>query len=774
MPFSKHTVFAMFVFAFSFEVATPASAQSFSGNHGFVTTNISDGDCGYGPIPTRIRVDLSGVPAVIRGARVNDPTDVELRIANLSRGKIVSFVARNIPLDGSAEFDIDQPLGSVNGVIKAHGGMDGGILVDTSRGPASRSSTLTLSFVDPSCPGAVFINSARGPAPLISFPLDSELPTGGVVRISANERLVGLTLSDIQVTNGEATALTPIDALGHEFDVTIAPDGTGNVTVSMAAGASNDVTGNDSPAISKSFTVDTPPIATTSDAPEILAGAIDVQLSFNEDVTGLTASRFIVSNASVALAGGPRNFLVTVTPDGTGAVSVGLPAGAGQDSNGNPTAAITLLSNVPVDLTAPTVTLSSATSDIRSPFTLNVVFSEDVTGFSLDDLALTNAVASDLVADDAQNYRVTITPTVGGAFSVAVNAGAAQDSAGNESEGSATFEADFVDEVAIRNEVLSATESFLTLRADQLLNAEPDLSGRLSASGKRGALSGSGVDGNLNMAINGTMTLDSLGADFGAHDMMKRLGLWGSLGWSKTDAEDFSSNVLLVHGGIDYQLTDKRTIGILAQMDYADQSNDVARLSADGDGYMIGPYLVNRFESGLVLTARASWGAGETDLVTHDNVMNSFGSERSLYRLGLSGAYELGNRWTLTPAGNVIWFNEETDAYVNPQLVAIPGVEIEVGRTVFGPSFDKHLDATKYIAFAPSFGADIVYDFNDARVDRLNNIYGDVLKEFRVRPNAGARLKVGRLLGTIDGYYDGLGTDGYESYGVTVGVRTGF
>ena len=69
-------------------------------------------------------------------------------------------------------------------------------------------------------------------------------------------------------------------------------------------------------------------------------------------------------------------------------------------------------------------------SAARSPIT--VTFSEPVTGFELPDLVVGNGSASELQGNEA-SYTATVTPTASGAVTVDIAAGAAEDSAGNQS-----------------------------------------------------------------------------------------------------------------------------------------------------------------------------------------------------------------------------------------------------------------------------------------------------------------------------------------------------
>ncbi|MBV2168164.1 MAG: hypothetical protein KUL82_05595, partial [Bdellovibrio sp.] len=92
------------------------------------------------------------------------------------------------------------------------------------------------------------------------------------------------------------------------------------------------------------------------------------------------------------------------------------------------------------DGVSPSVTLSTSVSEPfnASNFSVNIGFSEGVTGFSLEDISVTNGTASGLVGS-GHDYSVTITPSGQGPVTVSIAAGVAQDSAGNGNSASANL-----------------------------------------------------------------------------------------------------------------------------------------------------------------------------------------------------------------------------------------------------------------------------------------------------------------------------------------------
>lgn len=94
-----------------------------------------------------------------------------------------------------------------------------------------------------------------------------------------------------------------------------------------------------------------------------------------------------------------------------------------------------------LDNTAPTVTVSSSSGGmVNAPFLAQITFSEAVSGLTVEDLAVTNGTASDLVSVSGTTYTAAITPTTSGqAVTVKVVADAAADAVGHSNSESNTL-----------------------------------------------------------------------------------------------------------------------------------------------------------------------------------------------------------------------------------------------------------------------------------------------------------------------------------------------
>jgi hypothetical protein len=263
--------------------------------------------------------------------------------------------------------------------------------------------------------------------------------------VTFNKDVTGFEASDLVVTNGTVSNFVMVDARTYTFDVT--PAANGLVTVMVPAGVAMDLTGRPNVAASLSITFDdTPPAApvVTGLTPGTDSGTVGDGIT-NVNLPTLTGT---------AEAGATIEIFAN---DGSGAVSLGTTVA---DSNGNwsftPTTPIaderydiTVTATDPagnvspasaafvlvIDTSAPvasiTTTASSPTNLAVIPFT--VTFEEDVQGFAVNDLTVTNGVISNFVMVNARTFTFDITPMADGMVTVMVNAAAVQDTAGNAS-----------------------------------------------------------------------------------------------------------------------------------------------------------------------------------------------------------------------------------------------------------------------------------------------------------------------------------------------------
>ncbi|MBL8028458.1 MAG: hypothetical protein JNL74_18685, partial [Fibrobacteres bacterium] len=258
------------------------------------------------------------------------------------------------------------------------------------------------------------------------------------VTLTFTEAVTGLTVGEVAVSNGSASNLL---GSGASYTVDIAPNGAGNIQISLPANAAQDAALNNntaSSAINVTYDATAPTVVITG-APASVNSMTPFQitLTFNEAVTGLTAGEIAVSNGSASnLLGSGASYTADITPDGLGNIQISLPANAAQDAASNNNTA-SVATNVIYDATAPTVVISGAPASVNSttPFQITLTFNETVTGLTSGEIAVSNGSASNLLGSGAV-YTADITPNGAGNIQISLPANAAQDAASNNNTAS--------------------------------------------------------------------------------------------------------------------------------------------------------------------------------------------------------------------------------------------------------------------------------------------------------------------------------------------------
>ena len=270
------------------------------------------------------------------------------------------------------------------------------------------------------------------------------------------EAVTGFVVGDI--TLGNATASSFMVTSTTVYTALITPTANGAVTVDVAADVATDAAGNGNTAATRATSTYTGPLVDTT-APRVAsivrripsssptnADSLTWRITFNENVKNVDAADLAiagttatVTNVTVVTA----STVYDVTASGGSLAgldaTVTLSFASGQNiadtsdnvlSNTAPTG--TNDNTWVVDNTAPTVAITGVPATSTAAFTATFTFSEDVTGFTVNDIDVDNGAASAFTATTADRvYTASITPAVGGTVTVDVAASAARDAAGN-------------------------------------------------------------------------------------------------------------------------------------------------------------------------------------------------------------------------------------------------------------------------------------------------------------------------------------------------------
>ncbi|MDO7877793.1 Ig-like domain-containing protein, partial [Hymenobacter sp. ASUV-10] len=326
--------------------------------------------------------------------------------------------------------------GSGDGTLRLDLSNGAGIAPTVSNAPYTSGTPLT---VDRTAPVGTVGSGAPSPTRTAPIPYN----------VTFSEAVTGFALSDLTVTNGTAGSLS---VSGNVYSFSITPTANGPVTVQLEASAVTDAAGNAnavSNTISRIYDNQGPvPTLATTAGSATNSTPFAFTLTFPEAVTGFALNDLTVSGGTAGnLTGSGASYTFTIAPSGSGnlpsTVTVSLAGNRVTDAAGNNNVASNSVV-VRYDTQVPTATLSSTAPNPTNaaPIPVTVTFSEVVVNFSLADVTVTNGTAGSL-SGSGTTYTFSITPAANGAVSVQVNAGAAQDEAGNDNTASATLSRTF-------------------------------------------------------------------------------------------------------------------------------------------------------------------------------------------------------------------------------------------------------------------------------------------------------------------------------------------
>ncbi|KOF04374.1 hypothetical protein OB69_02370, partial [Roseivirga seohaensis subsp. aquiponti] len=280
-------------------------------------------------------------------------------------------------------------------------------------------------------------------APTVSLSSPATSPTNGFdITITFSEAVTGFAVGDITVGNGTASNFNATSA--SVYTASISPTANGFVTVDVAAASVQDAGGVDNTAATQfsiNADVNAPDVTITSAVADPTNGAFTATFTFSEAVTGFAVGDITLGNATASnfTATSTSVYTADITPTTDGTVTIDVAANVAQDAATNGNAAAAQFS-ITADLTAPTVLISStAANPVNGAFTATFTFSEAVTGFSVGDITLSNATASNFTATSTSVYTALITPTTDGTVTIDVAANIAQDAATNGNTAATQF-----------------------------------------------------------------------------------------------------------------------------------------------------------------------------------------------------------------------------------------------------------------------------------------------------------------------------------------------
>ena len=348
----------------------------------------------------------------------------------------------------------------------------------------------------------------------------------------------------------------------------------------------------------------------------------------------------------------------------------------------------------------------------------------------------------------------------------------------------------------IRPQIITTTKSvirnFLRGRANQITALEPDLSAGLTGSigiGSGGATAegnGDNYQAGFATSLQQLMSNNKKKKMKGSSDQMNlgrktssdtepqtrsTFDIWVRGTLAHVDDETRESDVSLLLLGADYRMNSNMLFGVLAQVDWVDESDNVFQTRVEGRGFAVGPYIVSRVSKNLTFDSRVAWGRSDNDINALGQATDNFETQRWLARARLTGDYNY-SAWRFSPHVGVIYFKEDQESYFDSLGIPIPGQSITLGRVTFGPKIIYTKTLADGTVLTPQLALEGIWDFDE--IDSVDVISGLATGSEDIRARTEARLAATFTNGlTVVGeaFYDGIGADDLDAYGGSLTVR---
>ncbi|WP_375567919.1 autotransporter domain-containing protein [Ahrensia marina] len=445
----------------------------------------------------------------------------------------------------------------------------------------------------------------------------------------------------------------------------------------------------------------------------------------------------------------------------------------------------------PADSIQPTVAITGVPTQANLPFTATFTFSEDVTGFELADVTagLGNADASDFQTVTANRvFSALITPSGTGAVTVAVLAGAAQDTpGGNDNLASGISTTQFT---SPQDAAQQQIRDFVGSRMGLITANRPAASRRISrfdeSSGSGGeTISAFGMSfanpARFALAFEGrelafAMRSDRLTPVFNAfaagdgldtaddYENDTRITFWteGRITLFEDDATD-SGRFGIVHAGVDYLVNERVLLGFSGQVDWLSQDNTNNAGGTDGVGWLAGPTLTVQAQDNFYFDLAAALGQSYNDIDPLGTYTDAFTTNRLFLSGALIGDFEMDvlemGLFTIQPSLSFTYIVEEQEAYTDSNAVLIAAQTLSQGEVRFGPRIARTFLLVGGDSLSTFVSFDGVYTFGDDG-DYSDGSLADAMIGFTGVTELGATYATRSGLSlTLAGNYGGIGSD---------------
>ena len=530
------------------------------------------------------------------------------------------------------------------------------------------------------------------------------------------------------------------------------------------------------------------------------------RVTFDEDVQNVTNDDFTITGTTAALAVNAVSatvYDVTASGGDLANLNATITLGFAGGQNIEDTASNALANTTPTgtnnntfailnDATKPSVQIQDAPSSLvnQEAFNTTYEFSEDVTGFVVGDITITNGTASNFVAVDGNTYTADITPSGAGNLKIDVAAGVSQDAASNTNTAATQVLVTCgagCGEIATIAKTQQVLQNYAGARIRQMTAQGPAIGEFLSGDGMNGSLNGF-IESPLHLNVNGDNSDNNSGSFSTSFQQLAKFShnlkannnnttmdnpisspanVWVKGRRSKinddrggiNDETDFG----IIYLGADYRFTDDLLIGVLGQYDWFDSSSQGLGSQAEGDGWMIGPYIVSRLKDSLIMDLRVAWGQSDNKVNPIGTYWDDYDGERWQVGGSLTGDLNKG-RWNIAPTVGLNYFKDIQEKYTDNNGFTISEQSTGLGTLSFGPKMTYLADGYDGSRVHPFVTVKGVWDFTAPDIYDVSGIASGTEK-LRAQLGFGASVIITQGTNVQVSYtYDGIGINDYESH----------
>ncbi len=411
-----------------------------------ITTQATDVAGNTSPSSAPITVTIDTANAAPSGLALTDATNsgsTDDNLTNVAQAEVTGIAEVNAEVEvfvagvtvgtTTADGDGNWSFTFANGDLATGDNAVTVVSNDTAGNTSPSSETLTITLDEDTPPTA--------PDVAVSDGSDSGEAGDGLTNDSTPE--IGGTAepgSEVEVfVGGISIGTASVDDGGNwsfTFDDGDLSEGDNEVTVAVTDPAGN----TSATSVPQTITLDTiVPTATFTMPSEVQTGPFPASIIFSEPVDELTLAEILTENGTVSDLTTTDNvtFNFTVAPMSDGPVTLSIDEGVALDAAANLSAAASSAA-VAADIVAPSMMISGPSAGVTETFQVTFEFTEDVTGFTIEDIIIAGGTLSNFQGSGS-TYTVDVTPVVGQVVTLDVPAGMAQDAAGNDNEAAQTF-----------------------------------------------------------------------------------------------------------------------------------------------------------------------------------------------------------------------------------------------------------------------------------------------------------------------------------------------